>query len=199
MLSRSRELGFLGPGPVDAHIAHASAFAAALERPPTLLLDLGAGGGVPGLVLGALWPEASVVLLDASRRRTRFLEEAVAQLGWTGRVLVRCVRAEVAGRDPEQRSHFDAVVARGFGRPATTAECAAAFLRVDGLLVVSEPPTDETEPGSERWPADGCAVFGLEPVRRVLAPVAVQVLKQVSPCPDRFPRRDGVPGKRPLF
>lgn len=200
MLALSRERGFLGPGPVDAHIAHAQGLAAGFDSPPERVLDLGAGGGVPGLVLGWLWPETGIVLLDAGSRRARFLADAVATLGWAARAAVRCDRAEVAGRDPDLRSRFPAVVARGFGPPATTAECAAPFLAVGGLLVVSEPPADEVEPGGpERWPLEGCAVFGLEPVRRLEQPVAAQVLQQRSPCPDRFPRRDGVPAKRPLF
>lgn len=197
MLSRSRDLGFLGPGPVDAHIAHAQGLALAFERPPDLMLDLGAGGGVPGLVLAALWPERTILLLDANRRRARFLEEAVASLGWTRRATVRCARAELAGRDPDLRGQFGAVVARGFGPPATTAECAAPFLRVGGLLVVSQPPSDEA--ARDRWHVEGCATLGLGLARRIATPVAVQVLRQGSPCPDRFPRRDGMPAKRPLF
>ena len=78
-----------------------------------------------------------------------------------------------------------------------TAECAAGFLRIPhGRLVVSEPP----EPDPARWPAEGLARLGLRAVERhVGAGVTVQVLEAVSPLDDRFPRRTGVPAKRPLF
>jgi len=69
------------------------------------------------------------------------------------RVRVIRSRAEVAGHDPALRFQFDLVTARGFGPPAVTAECAAGFLRVDGRLVVSEPPEDRVS----RWPSDGLA------------------------------------------
>lgn len=169
-----------------------------LGPPPTFVLDLGAGGGVPGLVLAELWATARFVLLDANHRRTDFLEEAVCELGWADRVTVVCQRAEEAGRDPSLRGRFDLVVARGFGPPATTAECAAPFLSVGGHLAVSEPPA--AEQSGDRWPAVGCAQFGLEPLALATGgPISVKVLLQVQQCPDRFPRRNGLPAKRPLF
>jgi 16S rRNA (guanine527-N7)-methyltransferase len=62
--------------------------------------------------------------------------------------------------------------------------------------VVSEPPGGRPD----RWPAPDLAVLGLEPVALVEAGGAsYQVLRQVSSCPDRFPRRTGIPAKRPLF
>jgi 16S rRNA (guanine527-N7)-methyltransferase len=103
-------------------------------------------------------------------------------------------RAEIVGRS-ERRGSFDAVVARSFGPPAVTAECAAPLLRPGGRLVVSEPP-DGTE---ERWPEDGVAAFGLARGARLPGPPGIQVLTQVEPCPEAYPRRDGLPAKRPLF
>jgi 16S rRNA (guanine527-N7)-methyltransferase len=135
------------------------------------------------------------VLLDAGRRRTDFLTDAVAELGLAERVAVRRARAETAGRDPACRGQFDLVVARGFGSPAVTAECAAPLLRTDGLVVVSEPPE-----AGDRWPNDGLTLLGLEPVGRFGLPDAgVQVLRQTRPCPERYPRRVGIPAKRPLW
>ena len=81
LLTEARRLGFLGPGPVEPHLDHALAFAGAVPEAPARALDLGAGGGLPGLVLAALtWPQTSWTLLDAQRRRTEFLEDAVEAL-----------------------------------------------------------------------------------------------------------------------
>jgi 16S rRNA (guanine527-N7)-methyltransferase len=187
-------------------VLHALGLAAALAGDPsvgptpapTRAMDLGAGGGIPGLVLAALWPRTAFVYLDANRRRTSFLESAVERLGWVGRVSVRCVRAEMAGREQGLRAGFDLVVARGFGPPPATAECAAPFLRLGGLLLVSEPPPDGPSP-EERWPAEGCRLVGLDPVLRVTTPVSAQILRQASLCSERYPRRDGMPTKRLLF
>jgi 16S rRNA (guanine527-N7)-methyltransferase len=190
VLERAQRLGFLGPGPVGVHLEHAQAFAAEVEAPGRAL-DLGSGGGVPGLVLAIGWPESGWVLLDANTRRAAFLEAAIADLGLVDRVAVVCERAERAARSPEWRSKFDLVVARSFGAPAVTAECAVGFLRLGGVLVVSEPPTDE-----DRWRAGPLMELGLLDRGRI---GAVRKLEQMSAVPDRFPRRVGIPAKRPLW
>jgi 16S rRNA (guanine527-N7)-methyltransferase len=196
VLEQARALGFLGPGPVEAHIEHALAFATAVPAPPARALDLGSGGGVPGLALALHWPASRWTLLDAGTRRAAFLHTAAAALGVSDRVEVLAARAESAGRDPELRGAFDLVVSRSFGSPAVTGECAAPFLRVGGSLVVSEPP----EPSADRWPAATVlAELGLDVRVTVAGPPRLQVLSQRELCSDRYPRRVGVPAKRPLW
>jgi len=201
ILERSRRLGFLGPGSVRVHLDHALGFAAGFPRPPDRFLDLGSGGGVPGLVLALHWPDAAVVLLDASERRCAFLDESVVALGCDDRVTVVRARAETAARRPDLRGRFQAVVARGFGPPAVTAECGAPFLQVGGHLVVSEPPV--TAPGAgtadDRWPSEGLALLGLRPEREWEHPFHYCSFVLERPCPSRYPRREGIPAKRPLF
>jgi 16S rRNA (guanine527-N7)-methyltransferase len=183
-------LGFFGPGAIDPQVEHARRFATGL-RPAALVIDLGSGGGLPGLVLAALRTELEVVLLDARTNRTDFLERAVGRLGWSGRVRVVAAPAEVVGRDPAWRGRVDAVVARSFGGPSATAECAAPLLRVGGQLLVSEPPG---APDPARWPAAGLELVGLE--RDEHAPDGLASFTQGSACSERFPRRRLAP---PLF
>ncbi|MGQ0434184.1 MAG: RsmG family class I SAM-dependent methyltransferase [Microthrixaceae bacterium] len=190
-LTQARSLGFLGPGPVEDHIAHAMGFVRALGQVSGTVVDLGSGGGVPGLVVGLERPDLDLVLIDATAKRCAFLESAVVALG-LAHITVVLGRAEEVGRS-ERRGTAAAVIARGFGPPAVTAECAAPLLRVGGLLVVSEPPSEEG-----RWPEAGAARVGLRPTTRSESP-ALQLLVQESLCPDRFPRRIGKPGKDPLF
>ena len=135
VLDRSRALGFLGPGPVEDHLHHALAFARAVATPPARALDLGAGGGLPGLVLASrIWPGTSWTFLDAQQKRTEFLREVVTDLGLDDRVAVITERAEVLGRSPDHRGVYDLVVSRSFGPPAVTAECGAPLLRPGGRL-----------------------------------------------------------------
>ncbi len=196
-LAASQAIGAIGPAPLADHIAHARAFAAILSPfRPSRLLDLGSGGGLPGLVLAELLPATALTLLDGRTERGRLLVAAVELLGLRERVDVVAARAEVAGHDAALRHRFDAVVARGFGPPAVTAECAAPLLAEGGILVVSEPPDRNA---GERWPAAGVGQLGLELVERRSAPVALAVLRSVRPCGERFPRRIGIPAKRPLF
>jgi 16S rRNA (guanine527-N7)-methyltransferase len=203
VLERSRGLGFLGPGSVRVHVDHAAGFAAGIEPAPVQFLDLGSGGGVPGLVLARRWPESRAVLLDARERRCGFLREAVLDLDLGERVVVVWARAEEAGHRDYLRGVFDLVVARGFGAPAVTAECGAPFLRVGGTLAVSEPPEDgegATPPDvSDRWTAGGLARLGLALGRSWTDGYRYQALNQVEPCPPRYARNPGIPTKRPLF
>ena len=203
VLERSRSLGYIGPGSVRVQADHARGFAAGLTEAPRRFLDLGSGGGVPGLVLALHWPDSRAVLLDASARRCAFLAEAADELGFGSRVSVVRSRAEEAGRRDGLRGEFDAVVARSFGPPAVTAECAAPFLVVGGRLVASEPPGDDDgstgAPPAPRWPAKGLARVGLASEAAWTEPFHYRSFVLERPCPDEFPRRDGVPAKRPLF
>jgi 16S rRNA (guanine527-N7)-methyltransferase len=184
----------VGPGPLPPHLDHAAALGAAVEPDvPDRALDLGSGAGLPGLVLALRWPASRWVLLDANERRCAFLGWAVAELGVGERVAVVRARAEEAAHRPAERAHYALVTARSFGGPAVVAECAAGFLRTGGLLVVSEPP----DPVGDRWPAPGLEPLGLRPDDRQ-EPGFVR-LRQHDACPPRFPRRVGVPAKRPLF
>jgi 16S rRNA (guanine527-N7)-methyltransferase len=192
-LERAQQLGFLGPGPVGDHLTHAAGYLPALADVQGRIADLGSGAGVPGLPIALARPDLEVVLVDAGERRAAFLRRAVEDLGLADRVEVVLGRAESVGRS-ELRGRLDAVVARGFGAPAVTAECAAPLLRRGGRLLVSEPPQ-----GGERWPPVPLAGLGLAVGRRWTGPPALQALEQVAPCPERCPRRDGVPAKRPLF
>jgi 16S rRNA (guanine527-N7)-methyltransferase len=196
VLTEARDLGFLGSGPVEPHLDHAGAFVAALaERPPGLGIDLGSGGGIPGLVLATALPAWRWELIETGGRRAAFLGRAVARLGLGDRVQVRAGRAEDLGRTPGARARADAVTARSFGPPAVTAECAAPLLRPGGLLVVSEPPGG----AADRWDEGGLAALGLAVAEHRSGPPALAVLNQVTPCPARYPRKAGLPAKRPLW
>jgi 16S rRNA (guanine527-N7)-methyltransferase len=201
VLARSRDLGFLGPGDPTAHARHALGFARAYEAlagaAPIALCDLGAGGGVPGLVLADAWPTTAVHLLEAAQRRCQFLREAVAALGWADRVLIEEGRAEALARTDHLGGRFELVTSRSFGPPSVTAECAARLLAPAGVLLVAEPP--EVDPQSVRWPPDGLALLGLGPAVSAWTAPHLVAIRATGSCPERFPRRDGVPRKRPLF
>ena len=221
-LRQARDVGFLGPGPVERHLRHALGFAMVLEssggvgREPSI--DLGSGGGVPGLVLACIWPDVPWTLLDSMDRRTAFLQTAVSELGLDHAVSVWRIRAEDAGRST-RRGTFAIVTARGFAGPAVTAECAAPLLSVSGRLVVSEPPEGI---GPARWSLPALARLGLtlEKSERVTVGLGIidgsagdqgvrssdasgefgyQVLRQVTPCPEGYPRRSGQLLKRPIW
>lgn len=180
----------VGPGDPNVHLEHARQLAAQLDE-PAVALDLGSGAGIPGLALAGLWPSSTWVLVDAAARRVALLKDAVDELGWADRIQVAHGRAEDLGREPRLRQAFDLVTSRSFGPPAVTAECGGAFVRVGGVLAVTEPPT-----AADRWDPAGLELLGLAP----LPPdPGLQRFRRISALEDRFPRRSGVPAKRPLF
>lgn len=200
VLARAQELGFIGPGPVEPHLAHAQTFLDAVQAAPTGdVIDLGSGGGLPALALAGWAPARSFLLVESQQRRAEFLDEAVAQMGMAPRVQVAHGRAEEVARD--HRGQAAVVTARAFGPPSATAECAAPFLGEGGWLLVSEPPATGAASGVEmRWPPEGLARLGQAVGRRWEARGAtIQAIVQMSAPPDWVPRRTGVAAKRPIF
>ncbi len=145
-LASSQRLGMLGGRPIPEVIDHAGAFVAALDEVCGRVVDLGTGGGVPGLIIAAARPDLALVLVDRKTSRTDHVRRLVGRLGWQNRVTVVTAAAADLILDPAA----DAAVARGFGPPQMTLRMAARVVRPAGLVVISEPP-DAT---SARWAPD---------------------------------------------
>ncbi len=173
-----------------------------LPGPPILdgdlAVDLGTGGGIPGLVLAAMTPWRWL-LVDRRDRRVVFLQWAVRQLGLEERVEVVLSDAADLGRG-NFRGMASLVTARGFAPPGSTAECAAPLLAEYGVLVVSEPPVSSTV----RWPEAGLCSLGLRDIGdwasdEVPGSANFRAMVRVNPCSDRFPRRFKRQVADPLF
>ena len=158
VLEDAQRLGFLGSRPIPEVIEHARGFVRAIEHGAShgSVLDLGSGGGVPGLVIAHDLPAAHVTLLDRRAKRTDALERFVRRLGWQERVSVVCEDVSNFG----QEASFDAVVARGFGPPAFTLSAAARLVRPGQVIVISEPPD------GHRWEDELLRRLGLRRIRR---------------------------------
>lgn len=157
-LRESQRLGMLGARPVTEVVAHARHFVRVLSAVTGDVLDLGTGGGVPGLVIAWDRPDLRVTLLDRRAKRTDLLTRLLGRLELTTRVQVLCGDAETLGRAAPHRHAYDAVTCRGYGPPAITLRHAVAFVAPAGLIVISEPP-----PGADdRWDRELTALLGLE-------------------------------------
>ena len=195
VLEDARDRGFLGPGPVGFTVKHARGLASAVGAAARRFLDLGSGAGIPGLVFAGEWPDAEGVLLDSRQRSCAWMAGAIEKLGLADRLAVACGRAEELART-ELREGYDLVVARSLGAPAVTAESAVGFLVRGGRLVVSEPP----EQSEGRWSPEGLVELGLSrPDIRRAGEATAAVLRREGTLDERWPRRAGVPAKRPLW
>ncbi|MET0326520.1 MAG: RsmG family class I SAM-dependent methyltransferase [Ilumatobacteraceae bacterium] len=155
-LVSSQRLGMLGDRPIAEVIQHAGAFVDALASTTGTVVDLGSGGGVPGLVIARARPDLMVVLVDRRATRADHLRRLVLRLDLSERAEVHAVDARRLATTFGRRA--DAVVARGFGPPAETLRCAAPLLADDGVIVVSEPPN----PAADRWPPTTLDEVGVE-------------------------------------
>ena len=167
---------------------------------PARTVDLGSGGGVPGLVLALARPSIDWTLVDSVAKKAdalRFFAEALR----VSSVRVLAERAEVLGRDPSHRESFDLVTARACAALPVLAEYALPLLRIGGHLVAWKGPIADAEL------SDGAAVAemlgGGQPTvhRTGLAPLGdhrLVVIEKRATTPGRFPRRPGQPTKAPL-
>lgn len=170
-------------------------------------LDVGSGAGFPGVVLQLLVPDARVVLLESSRKRCLFLEGLRSDLvasgaRGAGHLEIRWGRAEEAARQRDLREGFDLVVARAVAELRVLAEYALPFCRVGGTVVAMKGPGADEE---VRAAAHAIAVLGgsVERLERIVLPEGagervLVVVRKIGPTPASYPRRAGVPERRPL-
>jgi 16S rRNA (guanine527-N7)-methyltransferase len=155
------------------------------------VVDIGSGGGVPGVVLAILRSDLRVTMLEADKRKSGFLMHVAGLLRLSG-VEVEAIRAEDAGRREGTRETFDLATSRAAAPPDVLCELALPLLRIGGSLcaLVADAPSTLTS-----CAAAAAACGGAEPQ----APVeGVLRVEKVSPTPAEYPRRSGVPGRRPI-
>lgn len=164
------------------------------------LMDIGTGAGMPGIPLKLVYPGARLVLLDSIAKKTAFLMHITEQLRLEG-VEVLTSRAEELGHLAEYRESFDLVVCRAVSQLATVAELTLPFCNIGGITVIPKKARIETELSE----ADGAVTLlggKLKLVHEVnvrgLEQHVLVVLEKTSPTPVNYPRRPGIPAKRPL-
>ena len=164
------------------------------------VLDVGSGAGFPGLPIKIYDPSLQVTLLESVAKKAAFLEHVVTALGLTG-VTVVTDRAEALGQNPDHRQRYDLVAARAVADLAVLAEYCLPFCRVGGYFVAQK----KWGIDAELHNATGAvATLGGGPARQVavhlpgLEQRQLIVVEKVRPTPPRYPRRPGLPAKRPL-
>jgi 16S rRNA (guanine527-N7)-methyltransferase len=138
ILAEIQRRGGIGPLDLDEAIAHAEAYVEALPDNCASLIDLGSGGGLPGVVIAVRRPEIEVLLVERRAARADLLHYAVRALQMVDHVQV----TERDARDLQVMlpGPVDAVTARSFAAPEVLIPLAATLLRPDGVLVMSDPP-----------------------------------------------------------
>ena len=166
----------------------------------TKVADIGAGAGFPGIPLKICQPGMSLSLLESTGKKARFLEHIVSRLELENASVIN-ERAEIAAQVPEHREQYNLVIARSVAALPVLAEYCLPFVSVGGKFVAykgykAEAEVEESAAALERlggrfekveWDTGS----GLD--RRSLV-----FIEKITRTPDKYPRRPGIPRKRPL-
>ena len=163
------------------------------------LIDVGSGSGVPGLPLKILEPSLQLTLVEAKQRKAEFLIALLPELGLSD-VTVLTRRAEEVAHDPRYREQYDFAVAKALAPLRTLAELTLPFVRMGGLVLAPKGKETEAEVKDARVALETLngSVRAVEPIRLAEPEQNVVIIDKELPTPQRFPRRPGVPAKRPL-
>lgn len=172
-----------------------------LTMPVGRMVDVGSGAGFPGLVLAIAKPEWHFVLLDSASKRVDFLSYVSGELG-LGNVAVRQARAEDAAREAGFREAFDVATARGVAELRVLAEYCLPFVNTGGLFLAMKGPDCDAEIASA---GNAMEVMGgrIEGTDRFELPDSggrrtLILVRKTAATPHQYPRRAGVPERRPL-
>jgi 16S rRNA (guanine527-N7)-methyltransferase len=173
----------------------------ALGQPQTRVIDIGSGAGFPSIPLKLVFPQATITLLEATGKKVQFLEH-IAKILRLREVTPVHGRAEEMAHHPAHRNAYDLALARAVAELPIVVEYALPFCKIGGLVVAQKGEAG----AAEAWSAEkAISLLGGE-LRRVV-PVelpglpedrSLVVIEKIGPTPERYPRRPGIPRKRPL-
>ncbi|GJP31691.1 hypothetical protein CLOM_g23558 [Closterium sp. NIES-68] len=190
-----------------APVLEAPQNAAAAQAPPAVLpgvlrlVDVGTGAGLPGIVLAVARPSWHVTLVESLNKRCDFLLHVVGELGLRN-VQVVWGRAEEVGRDPIHREAFDVAVARAVAEMRVLNELCLPLVRVGGAFIAAKGPNPQEEIEAA---TNSASLLGAQ-LARVYEVASSStngqrtavIYQRVLPTPSKYPRRPGMPSKRPL-
>ena len=163
------------------------------------LLDLGTGAGFPGMVLAILKPEWKITLADSNNKKISFLNEVISELDIKNTTTIHG-RAEDLGRDQKHRQAYDLVTSRAVAELRLLLELCIPFVKTDGYFISYKGPgyNDELSAADNAMKELNCAVNNTIKLSIENNDRSILIFEKTDSIPDRYPRRSGIPAKRPL-
>ncbi len=168
------------------------------------ILDIGTGAGFPGIPLKIAYPEINITLLDSLSKRVRFLDKVIDELGLNDRGLITTadMRAEDYVKEPGKRESYDLVVSRAVANLRVLSEYALPYVKTDGSFISYKGDNAKEELaesenainilGGEVCDVNEFTLPGSDITRTLIN------IKKTRPTPDKYPRKAGLPNKKPL-
>jgi 16S rRNA (guanine527-N7)-methyltransferase len=163
------------------------------------MIDIGSGAGFPGVPLKIVFPQVHMALVEATGKKVAFLDHVIALLNLRDLTAIHA-RAEELAHNPDHRENYDVAVARAVAEMPTLLEYALPFVRVGGIFVAQKGKVEEeVASAAHALEALGGRLREVTPVKLPgLEPRHLVVVEKIAPTPPRYPRRAGVPEKKPL-
>lgn len=165
------------------------------------IIDVGTGAGFPGIPLKIARPDLDLVLLDSLHKRTQFLQEVIDQLSLSHVTIVHG-RAEDLGRNAQYRESFDIALSRAVAPLNILTEYCLPFVKVGGFFIAMKGPDVQQELVQAHKALTLCG--GKAFSKNLLLPISgdprsIVIVEKVHPTPHQYPRRPGIPEKKPLI
>ncbi len=169
------------------------------EKRQLSLLDIGTGGGFPGIPLKVLYPTISLSLMEATNKKVEFVREVVHKLS-LDRVNIAWGRAEEFGQQVEYRGKYDVVVARALSELRILVELTLPFVKEQGIFIAYKGPkyNEELAMAAKAILTLGGEVQDIIESESTGAKRAFVIIRKIAETPAKYPRRPGIPEKRPL-
>lgn len=171
-------------------------------NPPGKIIDIGTGAGLPGIPLKILIPTVHLTLVESIAKKTTFLEYIISQLNLKD-VEILTARAEDIGHKEKYRGQYDLVVSRAVAALPTLLELSLPFCKTGGIFVAQK--QDRAKPEIDRA-AKAMRVLGgmLREVIEIDLPEfndrrCLIIFGKISPTLEEYPRRAGIPAKKPIL
>ena len=165
------------------------------------MIDVGAGAGFPGIPLKIAMAEIELTLLEATAKKSVFLQH-VLDLLCLAQAAVLTARAEEAGQDPAHRERYDVAVARAVAAIPVLAEYTLPLVKLGGLVVAQKGrhPAEEVDDAAQALRTLGGEVTGINPVQvpGLSGARHLVIIQKIGSTPEEYPRRSGVPAGNPI-
>lgn len=167
----------------------------------TRCIDVGTGGGLPGIPVAIARPDLSITLLEATGKKVRFLEETIELLGLENVKAIQG-RAETLGQDADHRQRYEVAMNRAVGPMAVVLELSLPLVKTGGRMLAMKGPKLEEELMAS---GDALAVLGAGELQVVEAypagfenDLVIAIVEKERATPREYPREPGVPKQQPI-